>query len=145
MATNNKVVNGITFDAKTPDRVVNVLLRYMGTKERIRVFYGDPKTGRDYGEEYNVMGYVGNSAGPVKIPLLVNNTRSYGGPGLLEASIVRITVDKRDVYRHPKYKCDVSVKGNEVYLNGKLQAVCKNHTKAEKLAAFYRGDSNVKG
>ena len=146
MASAKKIVNGIEFDADTPDRVVDIILRYMGNyNQRIRVFYGDPKTGRDYGEEYNIMGYVGRSGGTVKIPLLINNTRSFGGPGLLDGIIVRITVDKRNVYVHPKYKCDVVVKGNEVYLNGKLHARCKTHEKAEKLAAFYRGDSNVKG
>lgn len=140
-----KVVNGVTFSASTPEKVVNALLRYMGTGQRVRIFYGDAKTGRDWGEEYDVMGYIGKSTESVKIPLIVNNARSFGGSGVLDGNIVRITVDKKNIYVHPKYRCNVTVKGNEVYLNGKIHARCKNHEKAEKLAAFFRGDSNVKG
>ena len=143
--TEYKIVNGTYYDKDTPDKVIQVLERFRGTDQRIRIFYGDPKTGRDYGEEHWTMGYVGRSTGPVKIPLLVYSTRSYGGPGLSESSIVRITVDKRNLYVHPKYHCNVTVKGNEVYLNGKIHARAKTHEKAMKLAAFFRGDSNIKG
>jgi len=143
--TEYKVVEGVSFDKDTPDAVIRVLLSNMKSRQRVRLFYGDPKTGRDYGEEFDIMGYIGKSAGQVKIPLLINNSRSIGGFPMITGIIVRITVDKWDVYRHPKYHCDVTVKGNEVYLNGKLHAVCKTNEKAKKLAAFFRGDSNVKG
>lgn len=145
MTTKYKVVDGVSFNPSTPDQVVRILLNYMGTRQRIRVFYGDPKTGRDWGEEYDTMGYVGRSMGPVKIPLLINNTRSYGGGGILTGSIVRITVDKRNVYVNPRYHCDVAVSGKEVYLNGSIHAICKSNEKAVKLAMFLRGDSNTKG
>lgn len=145
MATEYKVVNGTSFDARTPDQVIRTLLQYMGTGQRIRVFYGDPKTGRDWGEEWGTMGYIGRSGGSVKIPLIINNSRSFGGPGLLEGSIVRITVNRRNVYIHPKYHIDLAVKGNNVYKNGELYATCKSNEKAKKLAMFLRGDSNTKG
>ena len=142
--TEYKIVNGTYYSKDTPDKVIQILERFMGTDQRIRVFYGDPKTGRDYGEEYDNMGYVRRSMGPIKIPLLVHNSRSFGGGGLI-GDIVRITVDKRNVYVHPKYHCKVTVKGSDVYLNGTIHARAKTHEKAMKLAAFFRGDSNIKG
>ncbi len=142
----HKIIDGVQFDAGTPKAVSDILLRYMGNRnQRIRIFYGDPKTGKDYGEEYDIMGYVGRSTGQVKIPLLINNANSSGGPGILDGIIVRITVDKRNVYLHPTYTCNVVVKGTEVYLNGKIHARFKTAEKANKYASFLRGDSNVKG
>lgn len=141
--TGKKIVNGIEFDSNTPERVVNILLTYMGSKQRIRLFYGDSKTGRDYGETYDVMGYIGRSTGQVKIPLLINNSRSMGGMGILTGSIVRITVDKRNIYVHPKYKCDVTVKGKDVYLNGKLHISSPTIDKAKKAADFLSGRANA--
>ena len=146
MAPAKKIVNGIQFDANTPDRVVDILLKYMGNRDqRIRVFYGDAKTGRDWCEELYTMGYVSKSGGRTPVPLLINNSRSMGGDAISTSSIVRITVNRRDVYRHPKYKCDVVVKGKEIYINGQVGWVCPSHEKAEKGAAFLRGDSNTKG
>ena len=143
MANAMKIVNGIEFNAGTPDKVVREILYYMGTKQRIRVFYGDPKTGKDWGENYDTIGYVSKSTGPVKVPLLVNNTRSRGGSAILTGNVLRITVDKRNVYVHPRYKCNVVVKDKDVYLNGDLTWTCESHEKAEKAAAFLRGDNNV--
>lgn len=140
-----KIVNGTYYDKDTPDKVIQILERFRGTNQRIRVFYGDTKTGRNYGDEFDTMGYVRRSMGPIKVPILVHNSRSIGGGHMLDSSIVRITVDKRNVYIHPKYYCKVTVKGNEVYLNGKIHARAKTHEKAMKLAAFFRGDSNIKG
>lgn len=145
MASAKKIVNGIEFDADTPEKVVNLILRYLNTDQRIRIFYGDRRTGEDWGDEFEIMGYVRNSAGRTKIPLLVYNKKSFGATGMLTGSIVRITVDKRDVYRHPKYRCDAVAKGNQVYLNGKLFGTLKSHDKAEKTAAFLRGERNTIG
>ena len=67
------------------------------------MFYGDIKTGKDWTEEYDTMGYIGRTRGPVKVPLIVANSKSSGGFPLSTDSIVRITIDKRTVYQHPKY------------------------------------------
>lgn len=147
-----KVVNGVEFDAKTPERVVSTLLNYMGTGQRIRVFYGDTKTGRDWCEEYDTMGYVSRSTGQVKIPLLINNRKSWGGGGILDDCIVRITVDRRDVYRHPKYHIGkITFKPSPypefpygVWINGKNHANFKTAEKAQKWAKFISGESNSK-
>lgn len=65
------------------------------------------------GDDCNVfdaylVGYVSRSCGNFKIPLLINNSRSIGGPSILDGNIVKITIDKVVVYQHPNYHLDES-------------------------------------
>lgn len=153
MAIKYKVVDGISFDKDTPDRVCRLLLAFMNTSPRVRVrlFYGDRKTGRDWCESNDTMGYVGRSMG--NYPILLNNKNSIGGGRILEGSIVRITVDKRDVYRHSKYhigKITFAPSGYSdrpygVFIDGKNHANFKTQEKARKWADFIQGKSNIKG
>ena len=139
--TETKVINGTTFSAETPERVAKLLLGYMNSGQRIRIFLGT-KDGRDWGEIYRTIGYVGRSTGSIKIPLLISNSRSIGGEAISDANIVRITVDRRNAYIHPKYRCEVSVKGRDVYLNGKLHITAPTVEKAKSAAEFLRGNTN---
>jgi len=147
-----KIIEGVEFDKNTPDKVVRILLGMMGTHTRIRLFYGDSKTGRDWCEEYDTMGYVGRSTGKIKIPLLINNSKSMGGGAILTGSIVRITIDKKDVYRHPKYhigKVELKPSGYAnvpygVWIDGMNQANFKTPEKAMKWADFIKGNTNSK-
>lgn len=148
-----KVIEGISFGKDMPDKVCYILLNVMGTKKRIRLFYGDRKTGKDWTEEYDTMGYVGRSAGPVKIPLLVANSRSFGGHDISDASIVRITIDRKTIYQHPKYHIGkVEIRPapypgytHGVFINGENHANFKTKEKAEKWVRFIKGESNTKG
>lgn len=98
-----KVVNGISFDARTPDKVCNILARHCGGRnQRVRIFLGDTTTGKDWCEVYDTIGYIGRSTGTVKIPLMVATARSLGGGAILDHCIVKITIDKETVYQHPK-------------------------------------------
>lgn len=153
MAVPKKIINGYEFDKNTPDDVVDTLLWYMHDRNvRIRVFYGDTKTGKDWCEEYMTMGYVSGSTGTVKIPLLINNRNSWGGSPILTGSIVRITVDKKDVYRHPKYhigKVELKPSGYAnvpygVWIDGKNHANFKTPIQAQKWAEFIKGNTNSK-
>lgn len=154
MAYETKIVDGIEFDKDTPDRVVRILLDMMNTspKQRIRIFLGDRKTGKDWCQEWDTMGYVGKSTGKIKIPLLVNNSRSWGGGGISTGSIVRITIDKRDVYRHPKYHIGkIELKPSPfpsvpygVWIDGVNHANFKTAEKARKWADFIQGKTNSK-
>lgn len=148
-----KIIDGTAFSVKTPDRVCQLLNYYRNYGTRIRVFYGDTKTGRDWLEEYYTIGRVGRSTGQYKIPLLINNSRSWGGLGLLDDCIVRITVDKKDVYRHPKYHQGRFTIGKSpypevpwgVFVSGKNYANFKTKEKAEKWVRFMKGETNSKG
>lgn len=103
-----KVYNDTWYCFNTPDRVIQILDGAMKNHKRIRVFYGDTETGRDWCEFFDTIGYVSRSCGNVKIPLLLNNSRSIGGTSILDGSIVKITIDKVVVYQHLNYHLDES-------------------------------------
>ena len=121
-----KIYNGTWYCFDTPDRVVQILDSAMNKHERIRVFYGNNETGCDWCEFFDTIGYVDRSYGNVKIPLLIKNSRSIGGPGILDGSIVKITIDKVVVYQHPNYYIDES----------------KFDDLTEKQIAFLKGERN---
>ena len=153
MAKKYKEIEGTSFTTGTPDRVCQLLNYFRNNGTRIRVFYGDTKTGKDWLQEYDTMGRVGRSGGQIKIPILVNNSRSWGGGGILDDCIVRITVDRKDVYRHPKYHQGRFMIGKSpypelpwgVFVNGENHANFKTKEKAEKWVRFMKGETNTKG
>jgi len=87
------IVNGTTYKDETPKAVINLLEASRTNHTRIRIFYGDVKTGRDWGD-LPMCGTIGRSMGPIKIPLLIRTSRSTGGEGILDHCIVKITESK---------------------------------------------------
>ena len=87
-------VGGTFYKKNTPMDLIEVLEQARENRTRIVVDYGDIKTGRSWGEEYDIMGYVGRSTGEIKIPLLVHNSRSMGGGGLLDNCILSVYTSK---------------------------------------------------
>lgn len=152
------------FDEGTPEEVQRILRNLYATHrgQRIRIALGDPQTGRDWGEDYGTIGYIGRSTGNKPIALLINNKRSYGGTGLLTANILRIVDIRtgRELYRHPKYHAPKyqAVNGSdqpgycarvveqiadqsepaEVYAN------CESFEQAQRLAAFMNWERHSK-
>lgn len=111
-----KVVNGISFDARTPDNVCNILARHCGGRnQRVRIFLGDTKTGKDWCEVYDTIGYIGRSTGTIKIPLMIPRVDSCGGGAILDYCIVKITIDKQTVYQHPNYHCPIEKRDNTIF------------------------------
>jgi len=102
------------FDDNTPERVKQILESELHSHNRIRLFYGDKETGRDWNEEYQTMGYISRSGGSKPIMILVNNVCSYGGGAILTDCIVKITKNGRTLYQHPNYSCAKHVVGNPV-------------------------------
>jgi len=159
-----KIYNGTAYHIDTPIEVINELetariARQFGRRLRLRLFLGDPETGRDWGEEYDVIGYIGRSGGHIKIPLLLPNATSVYGPGLLDHRILRI-VDvqtKRTVYQHPLYQlpkyelgaCPPKIGAVNmadegytvgVYREGENIANFKTEDQARRWIAFMRGE-----
>ena len=99
------VKNGTTYHDLTSPEVVEVLERVRASQKRIVVAYGDVATGRNWEECYDVAGRVGRSMGPVKAPLLIHNSRSYGGQAMLDHCIVQIRESRGGhvLYQHPSY------------------------------------------
>lgn len=102
----NQNADATFFDEGTDPEVQRILEETRLSRTRIRVYYGDPDTGRDWLEEHNVTGYVGRSTGTKKIPILVHNKKSLGGMGLLTHRILKIKTSKggRVLYQHPLYQ-----------------------------------------
>lgn len=99
-------VNGTTYSDDCSLTVIDVLERCRADRTRIRIAYGFPADGQDWGEVYGTTGYVGRSCGPVKIPLLVHNRRSLGGDGIITDKVIRIetTKGRRLLYQAGNYK-----------------------------------------
>ena len=71
--------------------LVDIISNCISHRNRVRIWYGNIKTGETWLEEYDVTGVIGRSMGDrFKIPILVNNARSYGGGAILTNCIVRI-------------------------------------------------------
>lgn len=98
-------VNGTTYGVCPPE-VIAVLERCRADRTRIRVAYGYPADGQDWGERYGIVGYVSRSCGQIKIPLLMHNRRSLGGDGILTDKVLRIetTKGRRLLYQAANYK-----------------------------------------
>lgn len=92
------------FDGRTPEKVQKALETYRKSGEKVRIFYGDVVTGRDWLDEYDMIGRVGRSMGPMKSPLLIA-PGECGGPSMLTSCIVRIIdiASGNEVYRHAQY------------------------------------------
>lgn len=142
-------VEGTFFHAETPFEVVVSLRAAWRGKQRIRLFLGEPETGLDWNEESDVIGYLGRSMGPIKVPLLLKTCRSDGGPALLDHCIVKLTdVGGHVFWQHPNYHCrtfsiepsDLPAFVAAVKRDGEIIARFKKSGQAEKWVAFLRGE-----
>lgn len=98
--------DGTFYHAETPMEVRKILSAELKARNyrRIRVFYGDHATGKDWCEEDDVCGFVGRSMGLVKMPLLLPTRGSSGGDAILDDCIVRILINGCEVYRTKNYQ-----------------------------------------
>ena len=130
-----KVLNGTWYHANANDDVIHILSNAEHTTARVRVFYGDTdgeNAGRDWGDDSFVSGMIGRSTGSIKIPLMIANNRSSGGPGILEHCIVKIIVNGCVVYQHPEYH-------QPAYETGTPSVLCKD----EYTVGVYANGENV--
>jgi hypothetical protein len=99
----NPVVDGTHYPDSTPAELIRVLERLRHTKVRVTIYSGEPSTGKVWGDKES--GTIGRSTGTQKIPLLIASRRSWGGPGLLPGSILRVEHAAKPynvLYLHPK-------------------------------------------
>ena len=136
---------------------MTILLNSYAYHFRIRIWYGDPETGRSWNEEYNTMGRIGRTTGNIKIPILVKNSRSWGGGDVLVGSIIRIDdiEDKRTLWKVPNFHVE-DMKVYEIFGDAnykyrveklsedsgewEVQASFKTEQQAFNYVAFMRGE-----
>jgi hypothetical protein len=105
-----RLINGTAYHEKTIKIVIDYIEKARLEHGRVRFSLGDTQTGIDWGVVLDCRGYIGRSMGEIKIPLLIKNSRSTGGSGLLDHCIIKLEYkgpnDKsyREVYRHKKYQ-----------------------------------------
>lgn len=93
------------FDPGTDPKVQKILEKYRQSEKLIRIFYGDPHTGRDSCEEWDVVGRIGRSGGLMKVPLLLADGENFGGSILTERILRIMDVEtNKDVYRSSLYE-----------------------------------------
>ena len=142
--------NGTAYDTRTHPHVIEALENARQSRRRVRIWEGDTTTGRAWAEENDVTGYIGRSTGTYKIPLLVKNARSLGGPALLEHCILKIvyTDNGRVLYQHPQFHTgdfsviapsDMPEYAANVTHNGELYARTKTANAAQRLVDFMTG------
>ena len=140
-----KVVNGVSFYDETNENVINILLDAMKHKDRIRVFFGDAESGADWCETFDTMGTIGTSCGMTKVPLLIHSIRSMGGDAISTDSIVKITRNKKVIYKHPNYNCNIKIDGDNIVDNtGKNISYfwTKDENKRKRFFEFLKGKRN---
>ena len=134
-----------TYHAETPPAVRKALDRALEHRDRIRVFYGNTKTGAAWPEEYDVTGRVGRSTGTVKVPLLLSRRSSYGGPSMLDHCIVGIKGPRGWIYRHENFSVGEfkihwdALPEVRVSHNGETFATFKTIAQAWRRVAFMLG------
>lgn len=143
--------SGTSYHAETAYPVIDALENARLNNWRVRLFYGDVKTGEAWTEENDVAGTVGRSTGRVKIPLLIANANSSGGPGILDHCIVAImTGPGRFIYRHPQFNVGTwELRRSDwaddprpflIHHNGQSHAAFTKEAAALRYLAFMRGE-----
>jgi hypothetical protein len=135
------------FHEETPELIRSILLKCQANNTRIRLFYGDIKTGKSWHEENDVCGTVGNSTGPQKIALLIPNARSYGGGGILTHCIVAIKAGDYWLYKHPEFNAghwsiapaDLEGYESSVLCDSAIHARFKKASTAARYVQFMTG------
>jgi hypothetical protein len=129
------------YSYRTPDAVRRTLDRLIGTGTRVRIWCGDTESGVAWSEEYDIIGTIGRSMGPLKTPLLISSRRSMGGSAILTDCIVAIEASPTvTLYRHPRFFAgDWTHSGCEVARDGDLYARCKSVDAAKRLRDFMGG------
>lgn len=139
--------SGMFFSSECPEKLRDIIAALSKTSERVRVFYGDVKTGRAWTEEHDVCGTIGRSMGPCKVPLLVARGDSGGG-AILDNCIVAIRTGRAFAYRVDGFDvgtwsvvpADIAGYVETVTHNGSVHARFKKAGQGARYCAFMRGE-----
>lgn len=148
------------FTPGTPRKVQSILERAYKDESGsiLRIFTGDTQTGRDWCNEYDVIGHIGRSNGSTKVPLLIERlyspsrgySKAHGGAAILTDCILRI-IDVEscvELYRAANYQMpefDIEIDHGDKKLPFKVkrdkatQAAYATQEAAGEYIAFMQG------
>lgn len=103
------LINETWYHDDTAITVVDILEACRKSKTRIKFRYGyttGPDAGQDWGDSANMCGYVSRSCGQYKVPIVLYNKRTDGGPSILDHCIIKIQTSRggKVLYQHPSYR-----------------------------------------
>ena len=140
---------GTWFRASTPDKEKRTINRLIHTDELVRLFYGDPNTGKMDVTEFEILGTVGRSGGILKVPLLLEEHSCLGGP-IRDDQILRIVrvSDGKVLYTAPRFVLptfSIFERDDKGYpygvdVDGELHAGFSSYAKACAWVAFMAGE-----
>ena len=89
--------------------VIDILEACRKSKTRIKFRYGHTtgeNIGQDWGDSMDQCGYIGRSGGQYKVPIVLYNKRTHGGPSILDHKIIKIQTSRGGevLYQHPMYR-----------------------------------------
>lgn len=141
---------GTWFKKDTRDAVKKVIDRLIHTGEKVRVFYGDPETGKSSMDEFDMIGSVGRLTGTLKAPILISEADGFGAP-MQDDKVIRIirVRDHKNLYKHPGFHLpEMKLVEAEhpqfkvsVMIEGQVAARFKSLGKACKWIAFMAGET----
>ena len=79
--------NNHCYNVDTNEKIVSILEKAWYANQKLKIYLGDTKTGKDWCEENYTIGTIGFSTGRIKIPLLITSSRSYGGAHCLMTAL----------------------------------------------------------
>lgn len=136
----------LAFHAETEERICKLLETLNRTGEKVRIFYGDTKTGKAWDEEEDILGAIGRSAGSIKVPLMCK-PRAHGGAPILDHCVIGVRNKAGWLYKHEKFDAGSWALGfsNETelhfvaYKNGETIARFSTRDKAQNYIDFMQG------
>jgi len=105
-----KKVGETYFKKETDEKIADLLNELIDSGQRVRIFYGDRRTGRDFCKRYDTIGYIRRTTGEVPQAILLKDKRGFDGVPIAEQNIVKITIRKKTVYQHPHYHIRLKIK-----------------------------------
>lgn len=111
--------NEVEVYTQVDDCLMAVLSECYRQERRLRVWYGDRKTGESWFEDCETTGRIGRSCGNFRVPLILADSRSWYGGALSVGSLIRVDDIKarKTLWKVPNY-CDklelFHVKGNKL-------------------------------
>lgn len=142
-----RLASGTCYHVETPEPVIEVLETVRQNQRKVRLYYGNTQTGQSWFDEHDVIGRIGRSTGPIKVPLLIE-PGEIGGPALLDHCIIRVDSPRTTLYQHQQFRTGafMLVCGKlerspwEVLIDQVVHARFPDKRQAQRYMAFMQGE-----